>query len=59
MDFDYTPQEQAFREEVRDFLAANLVPKAEREKGFMKSWLEKVRAKGWVGFSWPKEFWRQ
>lgn len=56
MDFDYTPEEQAFRQEVRDFLSENLVPKAKREKGFMKTWLQKVRAKGWVGFSWPKEF---
>jgi alkylation response protein AidB-like acyl-CoA dehydrogenase len=56
MDFEYTADEQAFREEVRGFLAENLPPKAKRGKGFLKTWLTKVREKGWVGFSWPKEF---
>jgi alkylation response protein AidB-like acyl-CoA dehydrogenase len=56
VDFDYTPDEQAFREEVKTFLAENLPPREERGAGFLKTWLEKVRAKGWVGFSWPKEY---
>lgn len=56
MDFDYTPSEQAFRNEVREFLADNLPPPTERGRGFMADWLTKVRAKGWVGFSWPKEY---
>jgi alkylation response protein AidB-like acyl-CoA dehydrogenase len=56
MDFEYTPEEQAFREEVRGFLQDHLPPKPERPKGFMGTWLSKVREKGWVGFSWPKEF---
>ena len=56
MDFEYTADEHAFREEVREFLKHNLPPKAERGKGFLKTWLVKVREKGWVGFSWPKEF---
>jgi alkylation response protein AidB-like acyl-CoA dehydrogenase len=56
MDFDYTPDEQSFRQEVRSFIAENLPPKEQREKNFLGTWLEKVRAKGWVGFAWPKEF---
>ena len=56
MDFDYTAEENAFREEVRNFISENLPPKKERDKNFLNTWLEKVRAKGWVGFSWPKEF---
>lgn len=56
MDFDYTSQEQSFREEVRSFLKENLPPRAERGPDFLQTWLAKVRAKGWVGFSWPKEF---
>ncbi|MCZ6617836.1 MAG: acyl-CoA dehydrogenase family protein [Gammaproteobacteria bacterium] len=56
MDFEYTPEEQAFREEVRTFLAENLPRKAERGTDFLATWLAKVREKGWVGFSWPKEF---
>ena len=56
MDFDFTPQEQSFRTEVRDFLAQNLAPPKERGRGFLGDWLGKVRAKGWVGFSWPKAY---
>ncbi len=56
MDFEYTADEQAFREEVRDFLATNLPPREERGKDFLANWLTNVREKGWVGFSWPKEF---
>ena len=56
MDFEYTTEEHSFREEVRGFLKQNLPPKSERGKGFLKGWLEKVREKGWVGFSWPTEY---
>ena len=56
MDFDFTPEEQAFRAEVREFLAENLPPRAERGRGFMGEWLRKVREKRWVGFSWPEEY---
>ena len=56
MDFDYTESEQSFRQEVQDFLRENLPPKKDRDEHFLKTWLEKVREKGWVGFSWPKAF---
>ena len=56
MDFEYTAEENSFRNEVRDFLQQNLPPKPERGKGFVAAWLEKVREKGWVGFSWPTEY---
>ncbi len=56
MDFEYSTEEKAFREEVRAFLRENLPPKEQRGPDFLKTWLDKVRAKGWVGFSWPKEF---
>lgn len=56
MDFDYTADEQTFREEIRSFLREHLPPKSDRGKDFIHTWLEKVRAKGWIGFSWPKEF---
>ena len=54
MDFDYTESEQSFRQEVQDFLRKNLPPKKDRDENFLKTWLEKVREKGWVGFSWAK-----
>jgi len=56
VDFEYSPDEQVFREEVRDFLKDNLPPRDQRDRSFLKGWLTKVREKGWVGFSWPREF---
>ena len=55
MDFDLTPAEEAFRAEVRAFLDANLPQEKARAPGFLADWLQKVRAKRWVGFSWPKD----
>jgi alkylation response protein AidB-like acyl-CoA dehydrogenase len=55
MDFNFTPEEEAFRAEVRRFLDENLPPEGERDFAFMAGWQQKVREKGWVGFSWPKQ----
>ena len=55
MDFNFTPEEEAFRAEVRQFLDENLPPEGKRDAAFMFGWQQKVREKGWVGFSWPKE----
>jgi alkylation response protein AidB-like acyl-CoA dehydrogenase len=55
MDFTLTPQEEAFRDEVRRFLDENLPPEEKRGPAFMAEWFRKVREKRWVGFSWPKE----
>jgi len=55
MDFELTPEEEAFREEVRSFLDENLPPEGQRGPGFVAEWNRKVREKGWVGFAWPKE----
>jgi alkylation response protein AidB-like acyl-CoA dehydrogenase len=53
MDFDFTPEDEAFRAEVRKFLKQHLPKK----QGFetLAEWQKQVRAKGWVGFAWPKE----
>jgi alkylation response protein AidB-like acyl-CoA dehydrogenase len=56
MDFQLSAQEEEFRQEVRAFLDENLPPEGERKSPtFMQDWNTKVREKGWVGFSWPKE----
>ncbi len=56
MDFKFTPEEEAFRDEVRAFLDANLPADANRNDfAFITEWSRKVREKRWVGFSWPKE----
>ena len=55
MDFDFSPEEESFRDEVRQFLAENLPPPEERGPDFMGKWLRAVRERRYVGFSWPEE----
>ena len=55
MDFDLSPAEEKFRAEVRGFLDENLSKDKPRDRKFYQDWLAKVRAKRWVGFSWPTE----
>jgi len=54
MDFELSPAEQAFREEVRSFIKQNLPSPKQRGADFLTNWLKNVRDKRWVGFSWPK-----
>lgn len=56
MDFHLTPEEEAFRTEVRAFLDENLPAGVNKnDPTFLAEWSRKVRARRWVGFSWPKE----
>ncbi len=55
MDFNLTPAEEAFREEVRGFTRENL-PKHRADFAAVATWQRRVREKRWVGFSWPKEY---
>ena len=55
MDFNLTPEEEAFRDEVRAYLAENLPPVQERGPGFILEWWKMVREKRWIGFSWPAD----
>ena len=55
MDFNLTPQEAAFRDEVRAFLDENLPPGGPRDAEVVADFQRKVREKRWVGFSWPEE----
>ncbi len=62
MDFRFTPEQEAFRKEVRDFL------EAERKNGVYETrcdaWIighdpafsKKIAAKGWIGMTWPKQY---
>ena len=64
MDLRFTPEELAFRQEVRDFIRANLPPDihARMKLGHSPSkedtvrWQRILNAKGWAGLSWPKEW---
>ncbi|HEY8493324.1 MAG TPA: acyl-CoA dehydrogenase family protein [Myxococcota bacterium] len=56
MDFQLTPEEEAFRAEVRAFLDEMLPPGTNTsDPAFLAEWFRRVREKRWVGFAWPKE----
>jgi alkylation response protein AidB-like acyl-CoA dehydrogenase len=63
MDLSYTPEEEAFRGEVKSFLAEKLTPElAAKIKGGKRldkndymNWHRCMYEKGWVTPSWPKE----
>ncbi|MGE5596262.1 MAG: acyl-CoA dehydrogenase family protein [Hyphomicrobiales bacterium] len=51
MEFRFTPEEEAFRAEVRAFIRAELPKVAEGE-----SFTKKLAERGWLTMSWPKEY---
>ena len=55
MDFDFSPEEEAFREEVQAFIAENLPPESERGPDFQAQWDAKLVEKKWLGFALPEE----
>jgi alkylation response protein AidB-like acyl-CoA dehydrogenase len=64
MDLRFTPEEAAFREEVRGFINDNL-PSEIRERlrlGYSSRkqdtvmWQRKLNERGWAAISWPKEW---
>jgi alkylation response protein AidB-like acyl-CoA dehydrogenase len=65
MDFKDTPQEAAWREEVRGFLRnelPNTLADTDGEGGLfgrgaaMRAWRQKVADRGWIAPHWPKEY---
>ncbi|MFZ2989365.1 acyl-CoA dehydrogenase family protein [Ideonella sp.] len=64
MDLNFTPEEQAFRLEVRAWVAANLPAELSHKvhnalrlsRADMQSWARILGAKGWLGYGWPKQF---
>jgi alkylation response protein AidB-like acyl-CoA dehydrogenase len=66
VDLNLTPQETQFRDEVREWMSAN-VPKdwvkrrnaeesMEARFKYLRSWQRVMFDAGWVGLSWPKEY---
>ncbi|MGB2695924.1 MAG: acyl-CoA dehydrogenase family protein [Dehalococcoidia bacterium] len=59
MDFAFTPEEEAFRAEVRAFLDAGL---RERPDGGVEAWqfyrgfVQKLAQRGWLTMAWPAEW---
>jgi alkylation response protein AidB-like acyl-CoA dehydrogenase len=64
MEMSFTPEQLAFREEVRSWLASNVPPhikaKAAMDAYFehheVMEWHKVLHAKGWVAPHWPKRF---
>jgi alkylation response protein AidB-like acyl-CoA dehydrogenase len=66
MDFRYSPEEERFRREFRDWLHANLPsgwgttfrePEDEAARfAFRLDWERKLHAGGWSGVAWPREY---
>ena len=60
MDLNYSPEELAFRDEVRSWLAANLPAelkdKAHLSREELLRWHRILAKKGWVAPAWPKEW---
>jgi alkylation response protein AidB-like acyl-CoA dehydrogenase len=60
MDLTPTPQEQAFRDELRAWIAANHPgPEPEGDVAgfeFRRAWQRRLHDDDWAGVSWPKEY---
>ena len=67
MDFHYSPEDEAFRLELRTWLEANAPTGVERNDDPFaedsvedwqrrREWHRKMHAAGWVGISWPQEY---
>ena len=66
MDFNYTPEDQAFRSEVRAWLEANkkfapppsniMADEGAGDWEARVNWHKKLNEGGWVAVNWPKEY---
>lgn len=67
MDFGTTPEDEAWRQEIHDFLKAELPPGWSARRGtlsaenpetraFSKRFVDKLGEKGWIAIAWPKEY---
>jgi len=62
MDFSFTPEQERFRHEVRQFLEDEIRQGAFRPQcdgwiqGFSPEFTRKLAARHWIGLSWPEEY---
>lgn len=63
MKFAFTQKQDAFRQELRDFFAAELTDEFRQihqgeggDIAVAKAFSKKLGQKGWIGLSWPKEY---
>src|SRR5690625_7200889 len=65
MNLDISPEEQAFRQEVREFAQAHLPESVQRkilygeklEKHEYVDWQKHLYRQGWIAPAWPVEYW--
>ena len=55
MRFEFTPRQNAFRQELRDFLRAE-IPGGRGDGGVDQAFSRKLAARDWIGVAWPKEW---
>ena len=66
MNFEYDANHEAFREELREWLAENLpagwqdgdrqLPEGEERVQFLRDWQRTLYEGGWAGVHWPEEY---
>jgi len=62
MDFEFTPEQEKFRQELKDFLEDELKqgtfqPSCDAWiQGYSPEFTKKVSQKGWIGLTWPEEY---
>ncbi len=64
MDLNFTPEEQAFRLEIRRWVAENLPPDIahkvrhalRQSRDDLQRWAKILGKKGWLGWGWPAQF---
>ena len=66
MDFNYSPEDESFRTEVRQWLEANqqaapasvsiLASESDEQWNARVRWHKKLNEGGWVAVNWPKEY---
>ncbi|MBU3740228.1 MAG: pimeloyl-CoA dehydrogenase large subunit [Rhodoferax sp.] len=64
MDLEFTPEQQRFRTEVRDWVREHLPPDTARkvhaglqlDRDDLQGWLRILGRRGWVGPAWPSQF---
>jgi alkylation response protein AidB-like acyl-CoA dehydrogenase len=61
MDFRFTPEQEAFRQDIRAFLKQECpeppaIPEDGWIIGFDKAFSQKVGARGWIGLTWPRAY---
>lgn len=58
MEIRDSPEEEAFRQEVRQFIAAAKPPRADREMSPEEEqrWRDRLAERGWIAPAWPKDY---